>query len=116
MIFYLSKLLLTSAVIVLVTEVVKRSDKFGALIAALPLTTLLIICWMYAENQPDKKIADHMVLTFYFVLRTLPMFLLFPYLISKFGFLGALAAGILLSIALIYLFNLGYQKFGFHIL
>ena len=36
MIFYLSKLLLTSAVIVLVTEVVKRSDKFGALIAALP--------------------------------------------------------------------------------
>lgn len=116
MIFYLSKLLLTSAVIVLVTEVVKRSDKFGALIAALPLTTLLIICWMYAENQPDKKIADHMVLTFYFVLPTLPMFLLFPYLISKIGFLGALTAGILLSFALLYLFNLGYQKFGFHIL
>ena len=83
--FYLAKLLMTSALIVLISEVAKRSDKFGALIAALPLTTLLVISWMYIENQTDKKIANHMVLTFYFVLPTLPMFLLFPYLISKLG-------------------------------
>ena len=83
---YLAKLLMTSALIVLISEVAKRSDKFGALIAALPLTTLLVISWMYIENQTDKKIANHMVLTFYFVLPTLPMFLLFPYLISKLGF------------------------------
>ena len=58
MAFYLAKLLLTSGLIVLITEVVKRSDKFGALIAALPLTTLLVISWMYFEQQPNKKIAD----------------------------------------------------------
>ena len=114
--FYLAKLLMTSALIVLISEVVKRSDKFGALIAALPLTTLLVISWMYIENQTDKKIANHMVLTFCFVLPTLPMFLLFPYLISKLGFLGALASGIILTGGLLYLFDLGYQKFGFNIL
>ena len=44
--FFLTKLFLTAGIIVLVTEIVKRSDKFGGLIAALPLTTFLIIMWM----------------------------------------------------------------------
>ena len=116
MAFYLAKLLLTSGLIVLISEVVKRSDKFGALIAALPLTTLLVISWMYFEEQPNKKIADHMIFTFYFVLPSLPMFLIFPYLIHKFGFIAALSLSIILTIGLLYLFNLGYQKFGLHIL
>lgn len=116
MAFYLAKLLLTSGLIVLISEVVKRSDKFGALIAALPLTTLLVISWMYFEEQPNKKIADHMVLTFYFVLPSLPMFLIFPYLIHKLGFIAALSLSIIITMGLLYLFNLGYQKFGLHIL
>ena len=43
MIFYITKVLFTSVIIVLVTEIAKRSDKFGGLVAALPLTTILII-------------------------------------------------------------------------
>lgn len=116
MVFYLTKLLVTSAMIVLITEVVKRSDKLGALIAALPVTTFLVIFWMYFEQQPDKKIADHMVLTFYFVLPTLPMFLFFPYFIGRLGFLGAVGLSIGITCGLLYLFNLAYQKFGFQIL
>ena len=41
MVFYLTKLVITAALIVLITEVAKLSDKFGGLIAALPVTP----CW-----------------------------------------------------------------------
>ena len=46
MVFFLTKLFLTAGIIAAVTEVAKRSDKYGGLIAALPLTTILIILWM----------------------------------------------------------------------
>ncbi len=116
MLFYLFKLLLTSAMIVLISEVAKRSDKLGGMIAALPLTTLFVIFWMYFEKQSDDKIASHMALTFYFVLPTLPMFVLFPYIIKKFGFLAATGGYILVTILLIAFFNAIYNRFGFHIL
>ena len=70
--FFLTKLFLTAGIIVVVTEVVKRSDKFGGLIAALPLTTILIILWMYYEGASSEKISKHMSYTLFFVLPTLP--------------------------------------------
>jgi len=88
MVFYLTKLVITAALIVLITEVAKLSDKFGGLVAALPVTTLLVILWMYAEGQPDQKISNHISYNIFFVIPTLPMFLLFPSVISRFGFWG----------------------------
>ena len=41
------KLSFTAGLIVLITEVAKRSDKFGGLIAAMPIITILAILWMY---------------------------------------------------------------------
>ena len=61
--FFLTKLFLTAGIIVVVTEVAKRSDKFGGLIAALPLTTILIILWMYYEGASSEKISKHMSYT-----------------------------------------------------
>ena len=58
MMFFLTKLFLTAGIIAVVTEVAKRSDKFGGLIAALPLTTILIILWMYYEGASSEKISS----------------------------------------------------------
>jgi hypothetical protein len=38
------------------------------------------------ENQPEEKIANHAYYTFWYVIPTLPMFLLFPYLLPRLGF------------------------------
>jgi len=54
-----TKYLLTSAIVVLVSEVAKRSDKLGAFVAALPLVTVLVLVWLFIENQPEEKIANH---------------------------------------------------------
>jgi len=77
--------LLTSIVVVLVSEIAKRSDKLGGLLAALPLITFLTLIWLYVENQSTEKIANHAWYTFWYVVPTLPMFLSFPLLLEKIG-------------------------------
>lgn len=80
------KYLSTAAIIVLVSEIAKRSDKLAALVAALPLVTFMVLFWMYFENQSQEKIANHAWYTFWYVIPTLPMFLLFPFILPKLGF------------------------------
>lgn len=82
----ITKYMLTAAVVVLVSEVAKRSDKLGGFIAALPLITLLTLIWLYVEKQPESRIASHAWYTFWYVVPTLPMFLVFPVLLPRLGF------------------------------
>ena len=98
MAWIITKYLITAGLVVLISEVAKRSDKIGALIAALPLVTVLTLFWLYFENQSSEKIANHAYYTFWYVIPTLPMFLAFPWLLAKFGFWGAMGLSVLLTI------------------
>ena len=91
MAWLITKYLVTAAIVVLVSELARRSDRLGGLVAALPLVTVLTLVWLYVEQQPADKIANHAWYTFWYVLPTLPMFLLFPRLLGQLGFAGALA-------------------------
>ena len=86
MTFIFFKILLTSIIIVSITEIAKLNDKIGGLIAAMPLTTFLILFWMYYENVSDNKISDHVNYTLLYLIATVPMFIIFPFCINKFGF------------------------------
>ena len=116
MAFILTKLFVSAGFIVLISEIAKRNDKFGGMIAALPLTTLLVIFWMHFEGASAPKIANHITYTLFFIAPTLPMFFLFPWLIGKFGFLAAAAGSIVLTIFCIYVFNVFSESIGFRIL
>ena len=83
MFYYIMKVALSAAVIVSVSEVAKRSSLFGALIAALPLTSLLAILWMYMEKVETEKIAQLSQSIFWLVLPSLAFFLMFPFLLHK---------------------------------
>ena len=83
MTFIISKYLITAFIIVFVSEIAKRSDKLGALISSLPLVTILVMIWLYIENQSIEKIASHAYYTFWYVIPTLPMFLVIPYFLSR---------------------------------
>ena len=107
-----TKYLITAAVVVLVSEVAKRSDRLGGLLAALPLVTVLVLIWLYVERQPQSKIANHAWYTFWYVVPTLPMFLLFPWLQRQWGFHGALGASAVLTIALFTALRFGAARFG----
>ena len=110
------KYAVTAAVIVLVSEFAKRSDKLGALIASLPLVTLMVLVWLYLEKQPAEKIANHAYYTFWYVVPTLPMFLLFPVLLPRLGFWPTLGASALFTVACFWAFALVMQRFGIELL
>lgn len=112
----ITKYLLTAGMVVFVSEVAKRSDKLGGLIAALPLITLLSLTWLFIENQSDEKIANHAYYTFWYVISTLPMFLVFPYLLPKIGFWLTMGASMLLTIICFGLFALVLKNFGIQLM
>ena len=93
----LTKYLLTAAVVVLVSEAARRSDRLGGFIAALPLVTVLALVWLHLEQQPLARIANHARYTFWYVLPTLPMFVAFPWLLPRFGFWTTLLASAALT-------------------
>lgn len=99
MLYIVTKYAITAALIVAISEVAKRSDRLGSLIAALPLVTVLTLIWLNVEKAGPEKIANHAYYTFWYVLPTLPMFLLFPWMIHKdFTFWITLGASCLLTI------------------
>lgn len=110
--YLIIKYLVTAGVVVLVSEFAKRSDKLGGLLAALPLVTVLTLIWLFIEKQPDSKIANHAYYTFWYVIPTLPMFLLFPFLLPKLGFWLALGASILFTIVVFFIFAMLIKQVG----
>jgi uncharacterized membrane protein (GlpM family) len=110
------KYLLTAGVVVLISEVAKRSDRLGGLIAALPLVTILALIWLYIENQSSEKISNHAYYTFWYVLPTLPMFLIFPYLLKKFGFWITLSLSMVITLIIFYIFAKVMKSFGVNLL
>lgn len=110
------KYLLTALVVVLISEVAKRSDKLAALIGSLPLVTVLSLIWLFIEQQPPDKISLHAYYTFWYVLCTLPFFVLFPYLFGKFSFMVALLLSVLLTLVFFSFFALILQQFDIDIL
>lgn len=114
--FTIIKYLVTAAVVVLVSEFAKTSDKLGGLVAALPLVTVLTLIWLFVEKQPVSKIANHAYYTFWYVIPTLPMFLLFPYLLPKLGFWSTLIACITFTLAVFYVYAMTLKQFGINLL
>ena len=108
----ITKYLLTAAVVVLVSELARRSDKLGAFVAALPIVTILVLIWLYVEHQPQQKIANHAWYTFWYVIPTMPMFLAFPVLLPRLGFWPALLACLVITIAAFAVLALVVRRFG----
>jgi hypothetical protein len=114
--YLIMKYLITAGVVVMVSEFAKRSDKLGGLIAALPLMTVLTLIWLYIEKQPNTKIANYAYYTFWYVIPTLPMFLLFPFLLPKWGFWPTLITCAVFTMALFFVFALLVKNFGVELL
>lgn len=83
MYFYLLKIVVTALVIVAVSELAKRSTALAALLAAIPLTSLLAFVWLRLEGAPSERIAALSGSIFWLVLPSLLLFLLFPLLLRQ---------------------------------
>ncbi len=101
MIYLAIKALISGVIIAVASEVARRWPGWGALIVSLPLVSLLAMIWLWRDTRDPLRVADHAEATFWFVLPSLPMFLLVPMLMrSGAPFWVALLAGSVLTIAL----------------
>ena len=113
MLYLAMKAALSGVIIAIVSEVAQRRPGLGALIVSLPLVSILAIIWLWRDTGDVARIAAHAEATFWLVLPTLPMFLVFPAMLrGGVGFWAALIASCLLTIALYVLTVWLLPKFG----
>ncbi|MCA3254188.1 MAG: DUF3147 family protein [Alphaproteobacteria bacterium] len=99
--YLLMKALLSGLIVAAVSEIARRSPGLGALVASLPLVSVLGMMWLWRDTHDPVGMAAHARATFWFVLPSLPMFLLIPALLGRgWPFWVALAAGCALTVAL----------------
>jgi hypothetical protein len=92
MLYYILKFFVSAFIIVLVSEIAKRNSGFAALIASLPLTSLLAIIWLHIDGSEAKQIAEISSQIFWLVLPSLVLFLVLPLLLKQgLGFWPSLA-------------------------
>lgn len=101
MTYLLVKAFLSALIIVAVSEIARRSAGFGALVASLPLISVLGMIWLWRDTGDPVRMAAHAQATFWYVLPSLPMFLVIPLLLRRgVDFWPALLAGCLLTMLL----------------
>ena len=101
MLYLLVKAALSGIVIAVASEVARRWPGWGALIVSLPLVSVLAMIWLWRDTRDPLRLAAHSEATFWFVLPSLPMFLLIPYMLRQgASFWSALAAGCALTVGL----------------
>ena len=77
------KLIVSALIVVAVSEVSKRTTTVGALLASLPLTSLLAMTWLYVETGDTTKVADLAGSIFWLVLPSLILFIVLPVLLKR---------------------------------
>ena len=80
---YLVKTLIAALVIVAVGEISKRSSALAAFLLALPIISITAFVWIYFESKDKYKIADISYDAFWYVIPTLPMFLLLSWMLRN---------------------------------
>ena len=101
MLYLAIKAALSGVIIAIVSELAKRYPGFGALVASLPLVSVLGMLWLWRDKPDAANMAAHAEATFWFVLPSLPMFLVIPWMLRNgISFWLALAAGCALTIGL----------------
>jgi len=101
MLYLVVKALVSGVIIAIVSEMAKRSPGFAALVASLPLVSVLGMIWLWRDTSDPARMAAHAGATFWYVLPSLPMFLLIPVLLKRgVAFYPALAAGCALTVVL----------------
>lgn len=113
MLYAAVKAVISGILVMVVSETAKRSPALGALVASLPLVSILAIVWLWRDTGDTARIADHAEATFWYVLPSLPMFLIFPALLRNgTGFWPALAIGCAVTVLLYFLTVWLAARFG----
>jgi hypothetical protein len=95
------KAVLSGLLVAAISEIARRNAGFAALVASLPLVSILGMLWLWRDTGDAGRIASHAEATFWYVLPSLPMFLIIPWLIRRGAEVAvALGVGTMVTVAL----------------
>lgn len=101
MLYLAIKAALSGILVAVISEIAKRYPGFGGLIASLPLVSVLGMIWLWRDKPDRMNMAAHAEATFWFVLPSLPMFMVIPAMLRNgFSFWLSLTAGCVVTISL----------------
>lgn len=101
MLYLFIKAAVSGILIAVASEVARRHAGIGALIASLPLVSVLGMIWLWRDTRDPVRLADHAAATLWYVIPSLPMFVVIPVMLrAGFPFWTSLVAGCALTIML----------------
>ena len=113
MLYLIIKAALSGAIVAAVSEIARRYPGWGGLVASLPLTSLLAMVWLWRDSNDSERVAALAGSTFWFLLPSLPMFLVLPWLLrTGIGFWTAMGLSVAGTLALYALFFWTAPKLG----
>lgn len=113
---YFIKVIISAIIIVIVSEISRFNVTIGGLIKALPLISILSIIWVYIDSRDVKVISQLSLSTFWYVLPTLPMFLILPLLLKyKINFYISLCIAMIIMIIGFIIISMILKKWGYYL-
>ena len=113
MAYFITKLIITALLIVLISEIAKRSSLMGALLAAIPLVSILAMIWMYVDTNSSSSAVEFSNRIVWLIVPSMTLFIAFPILIKKgFSFYPSMGISILMTIFAYYSVIFLLDKFG----
>jgi hypothetical protein len=111
--YYFIKIALTTLLIVVISEVSKRSSFIGALLASIPLISVMAMIWLYVDTKDIQKVSDLATGVFWLVLPSLVLFISLPILLKyQFNFYLSLFLSIVFTIIAYWIMLLVLNRFG----
>ena len=114
MIYYIIKLAITAILIVLISEISKRSSLVGGILASIPIVSVLALTWLYIDTNDTEKISGLSISIFWFVIPSLALFISLPILLRKgINYYISILISIILTAVCYYIMLMLLNKFGF---
>jgi len=111
--YYLFKLIITALLIVLISEIAKRSSLLGALLAAIPLVSILAMTWMYVDTNSSSSAVEFSNRIVWLIAPSMTLFIVFPILIHKgVNFYFSMGIAIAMTVLAYYSVIFILRKFG----
>jgi hypothetical protein len=111
--FYVTKIVVTTALVVLISEIAKRSTMVGAILASVPLVSVLAMIWLYAETHDTAQVASLARSVFWLVLPSLVLFVTLPMLLARgVSFYASLGIAVGATVVAYFVTVLGARQLG----
>ncbi len=113
MAYYIVKILITTILIVLISEVSKRSTLLGSILASIPLISVLAMTWLYIDTKDIQKVSTLSTSIFWLVIPSLALFISLPILLKKeVDFYLSMGISIAITVSCYYLMIIFLVKMG----